>query len=914
MKNQGKNKQKPLEQTAAKGKPSIETFWKTSPNIENILDSITDAFALIDQQWRLTYVNPAAAQLMDKPLDEILGQVCWSLFPETKETNFYTQLHRAMEENVPVHFEALYSPSAHWYECDAYPSADGLSVFFRNITERKQMERQLRERAEEIEKLMEVLPLGIVFAHDPECQRITGNPTAHKLLQLPPQVNLSKTAPPNERPLNYKVCRNGHEIPPQELPLQYAATHGVEVRDSEFDLVFNDGSANSIYGYASPLFDEQGQVRGCIGAFMDITERKRAEEALSESQRRLSAVIQASNASYYEFATDFSWGTIDRRFAAMLGYSLDEIPPVPERWDWWEQRLHPEDHERTLQAYHDFVQDLIPVLRQEYRLRHKDGSWLWWRVVSTTVKRNSQGYATAIAGLIFDITEQRQAEEALRESEERFRVMAETVPDIIFTSRPDGSREYTNPRFYEHTRLTPEAAEGSGWMAALHPDDLEQVKTRWRHSVETGELFEAQYRLRDGNGRYRWFQGRARPIRNETGQITKWFGACSDIHDLVHIQEALKETDRCKNEFLAMLGHELRNPLAPICNAVELMRMHLHHPAIQNKSIDIIDRQAKHLTRLVDDLLNVARIVTGKINLKTQPVELKEVVMQAVETAQPAIESARHELTLSLPAQPLKAEADPVRLVQIVANLLNNAVNYTPSGGHIQLRVAQSQEGEAIIQVRDNGVGISPEKLPYIFDIFTQADRSFDQAQSGLGLGLTLVHRLTEMHGGKAFAFSEGPGRGSEFTIHLPLILESASQEIPPTPSGARNPGLRRILVVDDEPDVRASFTLLLEALGHEVMMAPDGPSAIEAAHNFQPEMVFLDISMPGMDGYETARRLREKHSQEKMMLIAWTGHDLEGYRDRSEQAGFDHYLLKPIDIQVVETLLASRLPQKGTG
>ncbi|QBQ55653.1 PAS domain-containing protein [Nitrosococcus wardiae] len=696
--------------------------------------------------------------------------------------------------------------------------------------------------------------------------------------------------------------------------MQYAAAHGVEVRDSEFDLVFNDGSAISVYGYASPFFDGQGQVRGCVGAFMDITERKQAEEALSEIRRRQSAVIQASNASYYEFATDLSWGSIDRRFAEMLGYSLDEIPPVPERWDWWKQRLHPEDREQTLQAYHDFVQDLIPVLRQEYRLRHKDGSWRWWRVVSTTVERNSQGYATAIAGLIFDITEQRQTEEALRESEERFRVMAETVPDIIFTSRPDGSRDYINPRFYEYTQLAPESAEGFGWMAALHPDDLEQVKTRWKHSMETGELFEAQYRLRDGNGRYRWFQGRAHPIRNETGQITKWFGACSDIHDLVHVQETLKETDRGKNEFLAMLGHELRNPLAPICNAVELMRMHLHNPAIQSKGIDIIDRQAKHLTRLVDDLLNVARIVTGKINLKTQPVELKEVAMQAVETTQPAIETAHHELTLSFPAQPLKVEADPVRLVQIVANLLNNAVNYTPPGGHIHLQVTQSQEGEAVIQVRDNGVGILPEKLPYIFDVFTQTGRSLDQAQSGLGLGLTLVRRLTEMHGGKASAFSEGPGRGSEFTIHLPLILNPPSQESPPAPSTAQSQGLRRILVVDDEPDVRASFTLLLEALGHKVKMAPDGLSAIEAAQNFQPEVVFLDISMPGIDGFETAHRLRKRHSREEMMLIAWTGHDLEGYRDRAEQAGFDHYLLKPIDIHLVETLLASRLPQEGAG
>jgi signal transduction histidine kinase len=288
------------------------------------------------------------------------------------------------------------------------------------------------------------------------------------------------------------------------------------------------------------------------------------------------------------------------------------------------------------------------------------------------------------------------------------------------------------------------------------------------HAIESGEPCETQYRIRNAKGDYRWFQGRARPIRDKTGQITKWFGTCADIDDLVRIQESLKEAERAKDEFLAMLGHELRNPLVPIHNAVELMRLHPDKLAIQSKSVDIIDRQAKHLTQLVNGLLDTAHVVTGRITLNIERVDLKEVVKRAIETIQPIIETRSHELTLSFPSQQLKVKGDPVRLVQVVTNLLDNAIKHTPPGGHIHLRVEQ-QQGDALIRVRDDGVGIPPEKLPSIFDVFAQINPSLDRVPGGLGLGLPLVRRLTEMHGGKITAFSEGRGQGSEFTVSLPL-------------------------------------------------------------------------------------------------------------------------------------------------
>jgi signal transduction histidine kinase len=311
-------------------------------------------------------------------------------------------------------------------------------------------------------------------------------------------------------------------------------------------------------------------------------------------------------------------------------------------------------------------------------------------------------------------------------------------------------------------------------MDILHPDDVEQTKAHWTRSIESGEPVEVQHRLRTAGGDYRWFQNRARPIRDEMGRITKWFGTCSDIHDLVCAQESLREISCAKDEFLAMLSHELRSPLVPICNAVELMRLHPDKLAIQSKGVDIIDRQAKHLTCLVNGLLNATRIITGKIIINIELVDLKEVLLRAIETIQPIVS---HELTFLFPSQQLKVQGDPARLIQIFASLLDNAIKYTPPGGHICLQVEQ-QQNNVIIRVRDDGLGIPPEKLSSIFDLFVQINPSLDRSQGGLGLGLALVRRLTEIHGGKATAFSEGQGKGSEFTINLPLMLRTTPQTI----------------------------------------------------------------------------------------------------------------------------------------
>ncbi len=380
------------------------------------------------------------------------------------------------------------------------------------------------------------------------------------------------------------------------------------------------------------------------------------------------------------------------------------------------------------------------------------------------------------------------------------------------------------------------------------------------------------------------------------------------------LMEKLRESDRRKDEFLATLAHELRNPLSPIRNAIHVLQRDADQANWDARDIamlEIADRQAQHLNRLVDDLLEVSRITRGKIELKKQRLDLADVLRNALETARPSIERGRHKLEIALASDPIMVDGDPVRLAQLFTNLLNNAAKYTDPGGTISL-TAEAKDGVAVVVVRDDGVGIPREMLPHVFDLFTQVDRTLGRAQGGIGVGLALVRRIAELHGGAVEAQSDGLGKGSAFTIRLPVSVAGSLEKRAETTGKAPDEATlssRRILVVDDERDVADSLVALLESFGATVRVAYGGADGLAALDDFQPEAIFLDIGMPGMDGYETARRIRALPEGRAATLVALTGWGPEQIRDRAREAGFDAQLTKPASPSALRQLLASAAP-----
>ena len=373
----------------------------------------------------------------------------------------------------------------------------------------------------------------------------------------------------------------------------------------------------------------------------------------------------------------------------------------------------------------------------------------------------------------------------------------------------------------------------------------------------------------------------------------------------------LEEGNRRKDEFLAMLSHELRNPLAPISNALEVMRRSGTDERERRASREVIGRQVDDLARLIDDLLDASRITSGKVRLELQTMELSGVVSRSIETTRPMTDARKHRLTVSLPAEPVWLEADPTRLAQVFSNLLNNAAKYTQEGGDISIK-AEVEGTELVVAVRDSGIGIPADVLPQVFDMFTQADRSLDRAQGGLGIGLTLARSIVQMHGGTVQAFSDGPNKGSEFVVRLPVVTQMAElmdeiRAVDHPPAASR----RRVLVVDDNPDATETMSILLKLSGHEIEIAHDGDSALEAAERFKPQVILLDVGLPGMHGYEVAERLRSLPENENVVLVALTGYGQERDRVRAMEAGFDYHFVKPVDFEKLEAVVNN--PSRNT-
>ena len=645
---------------------------------------------------------------------------------------------------------------------------------------------------------------------------------------------------------------------------------------------------------AVPIFGTDREIREWVGVHNDITEHRNAENQLRESEARFRNMADDAPVMIWVTEPDGSCTYLSASWYAFTGQT-----PESGMGMGWVNAVHPDEQKMANDAF-VAANEIAGTFRVEYRLRGKDGEYRWF-IDAATPRISPDGRFLGYIGSVVDIDDRKAVEQMLSDSEKRFRELAETMPQIVWTARPDGVLNYYNRRWFEYIDVHPDLIEDAQWDKYIHPGDLQGAYDAWLKSIDTGLPYEIEFRVKRADGQYRWFLVRALPVRNDEGRIDQWFGTCTDIHEqkemaneLRKLAANLSEADHRKNEFLAMLAHELRNPLAPISNALQIIR--LTNDGAATAATEMMERQVGQLVRLVDDLLDVSRITQGKIELRRERIELASVVHHAVEAARPSCEKGGVELTVDMQAEPIYLNGDQIRLAQVIGNLLNNSCKFTDKGGDIHLTVGLEEE-HALIRVRDTGLGIAPDQIRHIFELFVQADTSLERSMSGLGIGLTLVKNLVEMHDGMIEAKSEGLGRGSEFTVRLPVLNETEVISLVPDMTINEKAGEgRRILVVDDNMDSAESLSMLLKMTGNDVRMAHDGREAVDTAADFLPQVILLDIGLPVLNGYEAAREIRRQPWGENMILIALTGWGQDEDRKRSKDAGFDSHMVKPVD------------------
>ena len=586
----------------------------------------------------------------------------------------------------------------------------------------------------------------------------------------------------------------------------------------------------------------------------------------------------------------------NRAYRSFFGLAEEHVQGMD-----WQSRVHPRDVESYVRPFLEALEHRQPF-RARCRFSRHDGMWRW--VESHAAPYFSPGGDfLGMVGSSPDITEQIATEQALRESETRFRDMADNASVAIWVTDPDGTAIFLSKCWYEMTGQSPATGLGYGWVDALHPDDRGRVKQAFLAANARRESFRLEYRLRSRDGQDKWVIDAATPRFDGSGTFVGYIGSVIDISERKKAEEALEQANRRKDEFIATLAHELRNPLAPLRNALELIRFAGSDPTVLTHARELMERQVKHIVRLIDDLLDVSRIASGKLHLKLERVNLLEVISSAVEIAMPLMLARRHNLVVTVSGGAIWIECDTVRLTQAFGNVLANAAKFTPSGGRIDVGIAL-EDGRASIGIRDNGIGIPADKLESIFEMFAQLHERTDDREGGLGIGLHLVKRLVELHKGTVAAFSAGANQGTEIRITLPVVSTATVQEprAPLKPAAAVS---RKVLVIDDNIDAADSIAMVLDVMGHEAKAVYDGVSGFSAAQEYKPDIVLLDLDMPNVSGYEVARQIKATAWGKTMLVAALTGYGQEEDRRETAAAGFDYHFVKPIDPKELQWLLA---------
>ncbi len=753
-----------------------------------------------------------------------------------------------------------------------------------DITRRKQTEIALRESEERFAKAFNASPFVLTISSLKTGKLIEVNETF---------VHLSGYS--RDEAVGRTTAELGVWAKPQdrEDELNTVRESGL-VRNAEY--TFRTRTGQELVGLLSAESIEIAGEPCALTVIADITERKRAEQALIESEERFARFMQhlpglawiKDLQGRYIFANDAAEKLWRKTQQELYGKRDEQIFPTDDA-------AHFRDTDNQALA------NGIGVETMETTQFH-DGQH--HSLVRKFPIPGSDGAPSLIGGIAIDITERVRAESALRNSERMYRAIGESIDYGVWVCDAMGRNIYASESFLRLVGMTQEQCSDFGWGEILHPDDAERTIAEWRECVRTGEHWDIEHRFRGVDGKWHPILARGVPVKNDHGEITAWAGINLDISRLKQVENELREADRRKDEFLAILAHELRNPLAPIRTGLQVLRLAESNSEAAEQARTLMERQLQQMVRLIDELLDLSRISRGKIELRKERVDLAAILQSAIETSRPLIEAAHHQLTANLPEEPVFVEADLTRLAQVFANLLNNAAKYTDKGGQIQLHAAPS-DTEVVVSIKDNGLGIPPDMLSRVFEMFTQVDRSLEKARGGLGIGLSVAKRLVEMHSGNIEANSDGHGTGSEFIVRLPILV-STNQNSPnlEKKEHINMPIQHRILVADDNDDSAAAMAMMLKLLGNEVRTANDGLEAIEIAEAFRPELILLDIGMPGKNGYDVCRHLREQSWGSQVVIAALTGWGQDEDKRRSQEAGFDHHLVKPVDPNDLEKLL----------
>ena len=885
----------------------------------NLFNTMDQGFCIIDMlfdehdkaiDYRFMEVNPAFEPLTG--LHEATGKRMREIVPNHDQEWFEIYGEVALTGNAKRFMNQAHALGERWFDVYASrlggPKSRKVALLFSDITDRMSTDKALRHSEERFRAFV-TASADVMYRMSPDW---------HEMQQLQGQNFIVDTTAPDADWLT-------QYIDAQDQPHVMAVVQEAIKTKSLYDLVHRvrraDGTLGWTHSRAVPLLDQAGEITEWFGTASDVTDHKRAEQALRESDEHYRNLFNAIDEGFciIEMIFDANDKAID--------YYFVEVNPSFERHSGLHnvtgkrvRELLPDLEENWFEIYGRVAQTGEPIrFVNELKTQNR-----WLDVYAARLGQPGSGQ---VAVVFSNITERTHAEQALRQSEARFRALFDWGPLAMYTVDAAGVIQEFNRNAELLWGRKPKPYDASefycGSYKMHHPDGraLEHAQTPVA-AVLSGEIpaaHDVEVVMERPDGSKITVIANVVPLKNSEGEIT---GALNCLYDITERSRLERETleqaqtmitlDRRKDEFLAMLNHELRNPIAAIFNAVDLLKTQKNETLVQQQGRSIIARQVGQLKHLVDDLLEVSRITTGTIRIRKEQISVSTIVQNALETTASFVKQRNQELIVSVPPEPIFLYADAARIEQVIVNLLTNAAKYTNEGGRIWLHVETQDADEAftgpmaVLTVRDNGIGIAPELLPRIFDLFTQAERSLDRSQGGLGIGLSLVQRLVELHDGTIQAASI-LGQGSEFIVRLPVMHDVLPADAPP-PLEKPQTLVRscRVLVVDDNVDAAQSLALLLEMTTHEVRLVYDGPSAVQAAIDFLPDVVLLDIGLPGLNGYEVAQQLRQHVAFKSTVLVALTGYGLESDRKRSQAAGFDHHLVKPADFDEIETILAA--------